>query len=103
VPLAETVGEALGVGPGSRRVRDVLERLLTKLGPELVVLRHSALADIARVGGALVAEAVRRVREGQLKITAGYDGEFGTVRIFDPAERQRFRERRSRDNETERY
>jgi uncharacterized protein (TIGR00375 family) len=103
VPLAETIGEALAVGTGSKRVRDVIERLLTDLGPELVVLRQSTLADVARVGGAVVAEAVRRVRQGELKIAAGYDGEFGTVRIFDPLERERFQARRCRGTETERY
>jgi DNA helicase II / ATP-dependent DNA helicase PcrA len=90
VPLAETLSEALGVGPGSRRVQNERARLLSELGPELTVLRETALSDIGQVGGALLAEAVRRVRTGELSITPGYDGEFGAVHIFDSQERQRF-------------
>lgn len=93
VPLPETIGEALGVGSGSQAVTRVFHRLLDRLGPELHVLREAPLEDIARVGGALVGEAVRRVRAGELHIAAGYDGEYGTVRIFAPEERAQAQER----------
>ena len=89
VPSAEILSEALGVGPDSRRVQDERTRLLTELGPELAILREASLSDIGQVGGALLAEAVRRVRAGELSIAPGYDGEFGTLHIFDSQERQR--------------
>jgi DNA helicase-2/ATP-dependent DNA helicase PcrA len=89
VPLAEAIGDVFGVGSGSNKVRSRLDRVLRELGPELVVLRETPLSDIARVGGALMAEAVRRVRNEELTIAAGYDGEFGRVKIFSPEERKR--------------
>ncbi|MBN2370770.1 MAG: UvrD-helicase domain-containing protein [Vicinamibacteria bacterium] len=89
VPLREVIGAALGVGSGSQKVKARLDRVLNELGPELVVLRETPLADIARVGGALMAEAVRRVRNEELTIAPGYDGEFGAIHIFAPEERQR--------------
>ena len=89
VPLGEILGEVFGVGASSRRVRDERTRLLNELGPELVILRETSLSDLKQAGGALLAEAVRRVRAGELTIAPGYDGEFGTVHIFDPQERQR--------------
>ncbi len=87
VPLAETVSQVLGVGAASKRVRTEVARLRALLGPELGILRDIPIEDIDRVAGAAVAEAVRRVRTGELSIAAGYDGEFGSVQIFSPAER----------------
>ena len=87
VPLDQTVAQVADVSPTSRRVRDEVARLLCQLGPELFVLREVPIEDIARVAGAAVAEAIRRVRSGELSIAAGYDGEFGSVQIFAPAER----------------
>jgi DNA helicase-2/ATP-dependent DNA helicase PcrA len=88
VPLHETVGQVVGVGPGSKRVRSEVARLLEQLGPELTILREVPTDAIDRVGGGLLAEAVRRIRDGELEIAAGYDGEFGTVQIFEPGERE---------------
>jgi DNA helicase-2/ATP-dependent DNA helicase PcrA len=87
VPLDETVGQVLGVGAGSKKVQSELARLRSRLGPDLAVLHELPLEEIGRTGGAPLAEAVRRVREGELSIAAGYDGEFGTVSIFSPGER----------------
>jgi len=36
----------------------------------------------------VLAEAVRRNREGKVRIEPGYDGEYGKVRIFEPGERE---------------
>ncbi len=87
VPLDQTVAQVADASPSSRRVREEVARLLSQLGPELSVLREVPIEDIARVAGAAVAEAIRRVRNGELTIAAGFDGEFGKVQIFAPAER----------------
>lgn len=88
VPLAETLAQVLDIGPATKGVRRQMARLLESLGPELYVLREAPIEDIQRIAGAVMAEAVRRVRTGELAIAAGYDGEFGTVKIFSPAERE---------------
>ncbi|HPA81751.1 MAG TPA: UvrD-helicase domain-containing protein [Thermoanaerobaculales bacterium] len=87
VPLDQTVAQVADGSPSSRRVREEIARLLSLVGPELFVLREAPIDDIARVAGAAVAEAIRRVRCGELSIAAGFDGEFGSVQIFAPAER----------------
>ncbi len=88
VPLAEVAADALGVGSGSKRVAAACDRLLAELGPELHVLRDAPLADVAAVAGPVVAEGVRRVRAGELQVEPGYDGAFGTVRLFSAEERR---------------
>jgi len=86
VPLVEVLAEVVGTGPSSKKVSGAYRNFLTCLGPELFILRQAPLEDLARVGGEAAAEAVRRVREGELQIEPGYDGEYGTVRIFAPGE-----------------
>ena len=87
VPLDEVVGEVLGVGPATKSVRRVVDRLLSALGNELHVLREAPMEDVERASSPPVAEAVRRARDGEVHVRAGYDGEFGTVRIFRDEER----------------
>ncbi len=87
VPLAEVAGEVMGVGPQTKKARALVERVLTEIGPELPVLKDVPLGELERAGGAPFAEAIRRVRAGELNIAGGYDGEFGTVRIFGAQER----------------
>jgi len=86
VPLEEVVAQVAGVGAGSKRVAAEVQRLRERLGPDLVVLRQASLEDIAATCGPGLAEAVRRVRSGELEIAGGYDGEFGTVQIFAEGE-----------------
>ncbi|MGE5550798.1 MAG: UvrD-helicase domain-containing protein [Bacteroidota bacterium] len=87
VPLAETVAAAFDVGTTSRRVQETYRRLIDALGPEIPLLRAVDLGEIDAVGGTLVAEAVRRVRAGEVEFRPGYDGEYGALTILRPEER----------------
>jgi uncharacterized protein (TIGR00375 family) len=89
VPMAEVLGEVLGVGAGSKSVRSACQQLVSRVGPELAVLQDAPLEDLGREGPPLFAEAVRRMRAGEVKRQAGYDGEYGIVRMFDAEERRR--------------
>jgi uncharacterized protein (TIGR00375 family) len=86
VQLPQVVGEILGVGPRSRTVEAEVGRLVARLGPELVVLQDVPLDDLAREGSAALAEAVGRLRRGEVVLEGGYDGEYGVVRLFHPKE-----------------
>src|SRR5207244_5010331 len=50
---------------------------------------------IPRCGEPLVAEALRHMHTGQVKILAGYDGEYGTIRIFSATEREQLKGQRA--------
>ncbi|HVN97222.1 MAG TPA: endonuclease Q family protein [Syntrophorhabdaceae bacterium] len=91
IPLAEIIAEALDVGVGSRAVDREYQNLIGKLGNEFKILMDVPLHDIERVGSPLICEAIARVREGNVHIAAGYDGEYGTIRIFKGAERIKIR------------
>ena len=88
VPLPEALAEILGVGAGSKRVQEEYFRLLERLGPELAILRETPLEDVEAAGGPLLAEGIRRMRAGEVQAQAGYDGEYGVIRLFrDEADR----------------
>jgi DNA helicase-2/ATP-dependent DNA helicase PcrA len=82
VPLAEVLGETLGVGPASRKVARAYEAALAAIGPELDILARAPLADISRLVSPALAAAIRHMREGRVLREPGYDGEYGKIRLL---------------------
>jgi PHP family Zn ribbon phosphoesterase len=71
----------------SKAVQAVYAEMLESLGNEMAILREIPLSEIKKAAGTLIAEGVKRVREGKVKIAAGYDGEYGEINIFSDEER----------------
>src|SRR5262249_21480754 len=86
VPLPEILSELTASGARSRAVAGGYDQAIAKLGPELAILQAMPVEDIARAGSALLAEAITRLRAGQVIREAGYDGEYGVIRLFDENE-----------------
>ena len=90
VPLPEMLSEILHVGPKSKKVGQHYEGLLNQLGPELQLINDVPLEDIRKGGDTLIAEAISRLRKQEVIREAGYDGVYGTIRLFREEElRQR--------------
>ena len=89
VQLPQIVGEIMATGPKSKKVRAEVDRLVAALGPELSILTEAESDDLRRIGGSLLAEAVARLRRGEVRREAGYDGEYGVVALFRPGELNR--------------
>ncbi|RMF59939.1 MAG: hypothetical protein D6748_05220 [Calditrichaeota bacterium] len=83
IPLPEIISEVLGVGPSSKRVKKNYEQLLSSLGSELYILMDAPLEDIRRYGSELLAEGIRRMRAGEIVVKAGYDGEYGLIKVLE--------------------
>ncbi len=83
VPLREILSEIEGVGAKSKRVMRAYQQLVSRLGPELVILNDLPLEEIQHAGSSLLDEAIRRLREGRVIRDAGFDGEYGVIRLFD--------------------
>ena len=88
IPLPEVLSELLNVGPATKKVAIFYEKLLMELGPELQILMDTSLDDIKTAGGPLLAEAIKRMRRGQVIAKEGYDGEYGIIRLFDETEKE---------------
>jgi DNA helicase II / ATP-dependent DNA helicase PcrA len=86
VQLPEILGEIAGVGPKSKSVTAQVTALVERFGPELSILGEVPLSDLAAGAPSIVAEAIGRLRRGDVRREAGYDGVYGTIRLFDPGE-----------------
>jgi uncharacterized protein (TIGR00375 family) len=81
VPLPEVVAEVAGVGPTSKTVRGTVEAMLEQLGPELPLLERLPLDAIDKAGFPAEAEAIGKVRSGQVVRDPGFDGQYGSIRL----------------------
>jgi DNA helicase-2/ATP-dependent DNA helicase PcrA len=81
VPLPEVVAEVAGVGPTSKTVRGTVEAMLELLGPELPLLERLPLEAIDKAGFPAEAEAIGKVRSGQVVRDPGFDGQYGSIRL----------------------
>jgi uncharacterized protein (TIGR00375 family) len=88
IPFDEVLAEITGCGTQSKRVKELRETALTKLGPELSILTDMAIADIETAKIPLLAEAIQRIRNHSLHIQPGYDGDFGVIKIFTDDEKE---------------
>lgn len=87
VPLQEIIADAYGMGVNSKRVQSEFDRIVENVDTEFEVLLHTDEKEIANVANLTVVQGIMRVREGEVHILPGYDGEFGTVQIFNDDER----------------
>ena len=82
VSLQQIISESLGVGPSTKTTQREYFKLCEEIGSELAVLTEASVADVAKVSGERVAEAIARVRSGDISIEPGYDGQYGTVKVW---------------------
>ncbi|MBN1780626.1 UvrD-helicase domain-containing protein [bacterium] len=90
IPLKEILSEMTGTGPDSKQVIRAYNGLIRKMGSEFDILLSLPLDEIRRQGGDLLAEGIRRMREREVLIQAGYDGEYGVIRVFGEAVKNGF-------------
>ena len=83
VPLVELLAQALGKGRGTKTVGQAYLRICSELGGEVRVLTNAGFDDLEQVGGEALARAITQVRNGQVQIEPGFDGQYGIVRPAD--------------------
>ena len=86
VPLPEVIAASMGVSSGSKKVQQEYERMLRTIGSEFEILRTIPLEEIRHKSGFLIAEGVERLRKGEVERIPGFDGEYGTIKLFQPYE-----------------
>lgn len=86
VPLPEVIAASTGYSSASRKVQEQYEKMLAALGPEFEILRDIPTEDIRKECGYLVSEGIRRLRKGLVQRKPGFDGEYGTIKLFEPSE-----------------
>lgn len=87
VPLADVLSEIFNVGPKTKKVTGYYNKAIEALGSELDILTEKKIQDIAACGVPLLAEAIEKMRNGDLHIAPGFDGEYGKVALFTEEEK----------------
>lgn len=89
IELDKIIAEAEGVkGRAAKKVNKIYWELVAKAGTELNLLLNMSPKEIAAIASPRLVEAIKRVREGKVRIDPpGYDGEYGVVNIFDSEEK----------------
>lgn len=86
VPLVEIIAESLSVMPGSLKVLALYESMISSFGSEFKILLKTSTSDIEKAFGPKVSVGIAKVRKQDIKVSPGFDGEFGKVKIWQEEE-----------------
>ena len=82
IPLAEIISDTLGVGEASKAVSAEYRAIIPRLGTELEVLMEVSEDKLLKELPIKIAKAIVNVRNGDVKILPGFDGEYGEIEIL---------------------
>jgi len=82
IPLLEILSEIYQLNSGSKKTMLCYNNLLEQFGPELYILNFAGIDELRNSGIPLIAEAIERMRKNEIMITPGFDGKYGSVKIF---------------------
>jgi uncharacterized protein (TIGR00375 family) len=88
IPLEEIIAEAKGVKKGSTAVEKEYFAVLAKFGTEFDILIRANREELHKGLPPKVAEGVLRMRQGKVTRLAGYDGEYGVIKVFGQDDQQ---------------
>src|SRR6056297_380494 len=86
IPLKEMLAEIEGVGEKSKKITKKYEQLIEKAGSEFNLIHFLPQEEVKKVGGEVLAEGIRRMRNHEVIIKEGFDGEYGQIKVFQPDE-----------------
>ena len=82
IPLAEIIADTLGVGDASKAVSAEYRAIIPRLGTELEVLMEVSEDKLLKELPIKIAKAIINVRNGNVNILPGFDGEYGEIEIL---------------------
>ena len=77
LPLHELISGVFGAQLASKRVMEEGDRIMRAFQSELNVLLNVPRDELLKVTNEKIVDAVMLNREGKIKVTPGYDGEYG--------------------------
>uniref|UniRef100_A0A7C6EJS9 DNA helicase UvrD n=1 Tax=candidate division WOR-3 bacterium TaxID=2052148 RepID=A0A7C6EJS9_UNCW3 len=83
IPLEEIIAEGLGVGRETVGVKNEYQRLCKLFGSEFNILLNTPIEELKNNTQEKIALGIERARNGNVIINPGYDGEFGTIKLFE--------------------
>lgn len=83
VPLKEIIAKVIGVGVKSKKVEDEYSRLIKNIGSEFNILLRAPAEEIKKYSDYKnLALAIDNTRAGKVKISPGFDGQYGAVEVL---------------------
>ncbi len=87
IPLSEIISSVKGINQlYSKKIWETYNKLIGSFGSELDILLRTPVSDLRGAVGEKLADAIINVREGKLKIQAGFDGVYGKALFGNGAE-----------------
>lgn len=83
IPLDEIISKAIGKGANTKTVQKKYNTLLDFFGSELNILLNISEKEMLAAVNENIAQAITKAREGKIKISPGFDGEYGKVNLID--------------------
>jgi len=83
VPLLEIIAEGLESTVTSIKVKEMFDNVCEELNSEINILLKTGISEIQKLAGARIAEGIDKVRRGAIVVDPGFDGEYGTVKIWN--------------------
>lgn len=88
VELDKIIAEVIGIkSRNSSKVQVIYRDLISRVGSELYILMEIDLKKLKNFAEPEVVEGVKRVREENLIVEPGFDGQYGQVKIFSSEEK----------------
>lgn len=79
LPLQDVLADFYGVESSSKKVQALYFSMLENLGSEFFILLHASMQEIARCSNVHIAAAIQAMREGNVTVEPGFDGEYGKI------------------------
>lgn len=89
VPFLEILCEVFSLHPNSKTLEKLYHQYVEKIGSEMDILLKKELSELEEILPEKLLTAIKRVREGKVFAKGGYDGVYGTIKIFEPLEEEK--------------
>ena len=86
IPLSEVLGEIFSKGPATKTVLHEYGKLINMFESEFNLLLNVSVDEISERYSKVLGEAVKRIRKRKVVRRAGFDGEFGVIKVFEEGE-----------------
>ncbi len=82
IPLKEILSEITGNSKTSQKINKLYFSLLNKAGSEFNLLLHLPIDQISKIGNEVLTEGITRMRDREVIVNHGFDGQYGEIRLF---------------------
>jgi len=89
VPLNEIIAESLGRGVNTKGVSSEYDSIIKQGKNEFNILLHLSHPELEKITLPKIAAGIIKVREGNIIVEPGFDGEYGVVKIFTKEEQKK--------------